>query len=287
MTINKLFKIPQAGSKIRHYNLGKIKQNMYHTNVLKSEFNLQEAVDNAAAAWDKTKVAVIIEIPQGRYNFEQLVITRPMTLKGGSKKKDTQLLGGVSVKNNAPMVNGRFEGIPKPGVCFENLQITNRNGIGVWVNASVCRLKNVRITECGDNGLEASSVDDDPMPDFLFKSTQAVVNCENVKVVDNKGSGIVSDGTALVVLEGLGTKVTNNCTGGYNLDFGLKVDIYYKASIHIVAPLTKVQVSRENVQVSRKNGLRESKNFGVGEHRGNIMSGNIMNIKNIKNKVSH
>ena len=247
---------------------------MYHTNVLKSEFNLQEAVDNAAAAWDKTKVAVIIEIPQGRYNFEQLVITRPMTLKGISRrKKDTQLLGGVSVKNNAPMVNGRFEGIPKPGVCFENLQITNAKGIGVWVIASVCRLKNVRITECGDNGLEASSVDDDPMRDFVFKSTQAVVNCENVKVVDNKGSGIVSDGTALVVLEG--TKVTNNCTQGYKFDFGLKVDIDYKAAIHIVAPLTKFQVSK-------KNGLRESKNFGVGKD-----GGDIMNIKNIKNKVSH
>ena len=165
----------------------------------------------------------------------------------------------------------RFEGIPKPGVCFENLQITNVNGTGVWVNASVCRLKNVRITECGDNGLEASSVDDDPMRGFLYKSTQAVVNCENVKVVDNKGSGIVSDGTALVVLEGHGTKVNNNCTRGYKFDFGLKVDIYHKASIHIVAPLTKAQVSK-------KNGLRESKNFGVGKNGG---GGNIKNIKNI------
>lgn len=264
-----------------HYNLGKIKHGMYHTNVLKSnfnlqDFNLQEEVDKAVVKWDKTNVPVIIEIPQGTYNFEQLIITRPMTLKGtGRKIKQTQLFGGISVKKGGRMVSFqnsmRFEGIPKPGVCFENLQITNVNGTGVWVNASVCRLKNVRITECRDNGLEASSVDDDPMRGFLYKSTQAVVNCENVKVVDNKGSGIVSDGTALVVLEGPGTKVNNNCTRGYKFDFGLKVDIYYKASIHIVAPLTKAQVSK-------KNGLRESKNFGVGKNGG---GGNIKNVKNI------
>ena len=69
----------------------------------------------------------------------------------------------------------------------------------------------------------------------------------------------------------LHTKVTGNCKEGHEFDFGLKVDTYYKAAIHIKKPLTLKGVSHDN-------GLREAKaNFGVGKHGGEIENIKVIN----------
>ena len=105
----------------------------------------------------------------------------------------------------------------------------------------------------------------------MFKTTQAVVRCDNVKVTECQGSGIEANGTALIVL-GLGTEVTRNCRRGnkFEFDFGLKVDTYYKAAIHIKNPLTLNGVSHDN-------GQREAKNVGVGQNGGDIKNIKVIN----------
>lgn len=241
---------------------------------------LHTMVAEASEHYKNTGKPATVEIPEGTYNFDELRITCPMILVGqGRKRKDTKLYGSISIGNNNLMVsyqeNGgtyeRFEGIPEPGVRLENMQITNKTGTygpAVSVSDSVCVLKDVRITNCKDDGLVASSVDDDPTRSFIFKTTQAVVRCDKVIVTQCQGSGIVANGTALIVL-GPGTKVTKNCQKGYQFDFGLKVDTYYKAAIHIKKPLTLKGVSHDN-------GVREAKNVGRGYY-----GGTLKNIKEV------
>ena len=96
------------------------------------------------------------------------------------------------------------------------------------------------------------------------------MKCDNVKVTKCQGSGIEANGTALIVLKGEHTKVTHNCTRGYEFDFGLKVDTDYKAAICIKKPLTLNGVSHDN-------GLREAKNVGVGQNGGDIKNIKVIN----------
>lgn len=238
------------------------------------DYDLHNEVAKASVHYKETGKPATVKIPVGTYNFNELRITCPMILVGqGRKKKQTQLHGSIIIGNNNPMVpyqkNGgtykRFEGIPEPGVRLVKMQITNQtgtNGPAVYVSASVCALKDVRITNCKADGLVASSVDDDPMCDFRYKTTQAVVRCDNVKVTECQGNGIEANGTALIVL-GPGTEVTGNCKKGKSFDFGLKVDTYYKAAIHIKNPLRLKKVSHDN-------GLGKNKNFGIGTHGGTL-----------------
>lgn len=248
----------------------------------KEDYDLLYEVAKATKHYNETGAVSTVKIPTGTHQFNVLRITCPMILVGqGETVRQTKLHGAIIIGNKNPMktyqTNGaayqRFQGIPEPGVQLEKMQITNKtggNGPAVSVSNSVCVLESVRITNCKDDGLVASSVDDDPMRVFMFKTTQAVVRCHNVKVTKCQGSGIEANGTALIVLKGEHTEVTRNCKGGHEFDFGLKVDTYYKAAIHIKNPLTLKGVSHDN-------GGNEAKNFGVGQNGGDINNIKVIN----------
>jgi hypothetical protein len=245
-------------------------------------YDLHIEVTKASDEYKEKGIPSRVKIPVGTYEIGDLRITCPMILVGtGIKKKDTKLHGSIIIGTDKPMVRYRnhqwFEGIPEPGVRLENMQISNQtngpatNGPAVHVSGSVCVLKDVRITNCKSDGLVAISVDDDPRRGFRYKTTQAKVRCDNVKVTKCQGSGIEANGTASIVL-GPGTKVTENCKRGGKFDFGLKVDTYYKAAIHIEKPLTLNGVSYGN-------GQKNDKNFGVGKS-----GGKLENIKVVESK---
>ena len=69
----------------------------------------------------------------------------------------------------------------------------------------------------------------------------------NCQVSHSKASGVlVIDG--LITINGSGTSIHNNVTGGRSNDYGLLTSSSYgsSSSIHLVSPLTKERVSINN-----------------------------------------
>ena len=67
----------------------------------------------------------------------------------------------------------------------------------------------------------------------------------NCQVNHSDGSGVVVI-NGLLTMNGSGTSIHNNVTGGRSNDYGLETSFYSSSSIHLVSPLTKESVSINN-----------------------------------------
>jgi hypothetical protein len=92
-------------------------------------------------------------------------------------------------------------------------------------------MEDVLVEQCGYHGVRAYG-------------TGGVGRCTNVEVRQCGWSGIYADDGGSITLIGAKTTVHHNCTGGSG-DYGLTV-FGTSATIQLVSPLTKEQVSLDN-----------------------------------------
>jgi hypothetical protein len=76
--------------------------------------------------------------------------------------------------------------------------------------------------------------------------TGVVGRCTDVEVRQCGMSGVVADSGASITLIGTKTTVHHNCTTGNSYMYGLQVYGSSSATIQLVSPLTKEQVSLDN-----------------------------------------
>ena len=67
---------------------------------------------------------------------------------------------------------------------------------------------------------------------------------KNCNVSHSKYSGLVVDGGGLITIDGNGTTIHHNCTGGYSSDYGLRTNS--SSSIHLASSLTIETISTNN-----------------------------------------
>ena len=136
-------------------------------------------------------------------------------------RKDIVIVGGISFE----------EGIP--GIChLQHLTLRQATGRGVdgW---SSFTMDDVLVEHCGDTGV------------FAY-GTSVDVRCTNVEVRQCAMSGVLAVNGASITLIGTKTTVHDNCTAGDIYSYGLDVHGSTTATIQLVFPLTKEQVSRFN-----------------------------------------
>jgi S-phase kinase-associated protein 1 len=152
---------------------------------------------------------------------DDLRISSAMHIVGdpGVARKDIVIMGGI-----------RFEkGIP--GIC--HLQhLTLRQAWNGVEGRSSFTMEDVLVEQCADIGVTASGIG-------------VVGRCTNVEVRQCGGSGVVAFLDASITLIGAKTTVHHNCTRGDSYDYGLQVS-GSSATIQLVSPLTKEQVSLDN-----------------------------------------
>ena len=103
------------------------------------------------------------------------------------------------------------------------------DGLGAWQGMKVI-MRGCTIEECGEEGVYA---------------TEADITCDDLQVIGCGYSGVCAYNNATITLSGHGTSIQGNGTKGDSNYYGLKA--YYSSSfIHLVPPLTKEQISKEN-----------------------------------------
>ena len=113
----------------------------------------------------------------------------------------------------------------------KHLTISQSKGCGVWGNEGMSfHLFHLKIEKSGVDGVWVSGTKRNTM--------------SNCQVSHSKYSGVEVDG-GLITINGSGTSIHNNVTGGYSRSYGLYTD-WSSASIHLVSPLTKESVSINN-----------------------------------------
>ena len=110
--------------------------------------------------------------------------------------------------------------------------LTLRQGWNGVEGRSSFTMEDVLVEQCSDIGVTASGMG-------------VVGRCTNVEVRQCGGSGVVAFLDASITLIGAKTTVHHNCTRGDSNDYGLLV-AGSSATIQLVSPLTKEQVSLDN-----------------------------------------
>ena len=126
------------------------------------------------------------------------------------------------------MIQGKkSEGI----VEIEDLTIKGAKGGGLYAsNGMKVIMRGCTIEECGEEGVYA---------------TEADITCDDLQVIGCGYSGVCAYNNATITLSGHGTSIQGNGTKGDSNYYGLKA--YYSSSFnHLVPPLTKQQISKEN-----------------------------------------
>ena len=123
----------------------------------------------------------------------------------------------------------KMEGKKEDDVTVKHLTISRSKDYGVYGNGMSFHLFHLNIEKSGLYGVYV---------DRTKRNTMS--NCQ---VSHSKYSGVqVNDG--LITMNGSGTSIHNNVTGGRECDYGLVA--YSSSSIHLVSPLTKESVSINN-----------------------------------------
>jgi hypothetical protein len=116
-----------------------------------------------------------------------------------------------------------------------------------------CHLQHLTLRQAKDCGVEGYS--SFTMEDVLVEQcgfgvyadgTGVVARCTNVEVRQCGMSGVCASSGASITLIGTKTTVHHNCTTGNSYEYGLKVFGSSSATIQLVSPLTKEQVSLDN-----------------------------------------
>ena len=161
---------------------------------------------------------------QGRY----IEIDFPLTIVGESKAGCT-IIGGL-----------KMAGKIKDDVNVKHLTVSQSKGSGVngWFGMAF-HLFHVNIEKSGGNGICVGDTKRNTM--------------SNCQVSHSKCSGVFVWG-GLMTMDGSGTSIHNNVTGGHSLRYGLHTR-NSTSSIHLVSPLTKESISINNGGAGNYNSI--------------------------------
>jgi hypothetical protein len=182
---------------------------------------LQEAVDRMHGNDRLTTIVV----GQGEHQIDgdYLAIPSAMNIVGdpGVAKEKIVVVGGVKF-------NGGIQG----NCHLQHLTLRQAKKCGVRGCGSSFTMEDVLVEQCGQYGVWASG-------------TGVVGRCTDVEVRQCGWSGVLAYNGASITLIGAKTTVHHNCTKGVSDEYGLLVS-GSSATIQLVSPLTKEQVSLDN-----------------------------------------
>jgi parallel beta-helix repeat protein len=151
---------------------------------------------------------------------KDVVIDFPITIIGESKDGCT-IIGGL-----------RMKGKKKDDVNVKHLTISQSKGHGVFGDGGMSfHLFHLNIEKSEYSGVSVWSTKRNTM--------------SNCQVSHSKKSGVYVGYAGLITMNGSGTSIHNNVTGGSSNRYGLHT-YDSSASIHLVSPLTKESVSINN-----------------------------------------
>jgi hypothetical protein len=151
---------------------------------------------------------------------EYVVIDFPLTIVGESKDGCT-IIGGL-----------KMEGKKEDDVTVKHLTISQSKEYGVYgVRGMSFHLFNLNIEKSEGSGVNV-----------IETKRNTMSNCQ---VSHSRWSGVQVNG--LITMNGSGTSIHNNVTGGTSYNYGLCTPSWNSSSsIHLVSPLTKESVSINN-----------------------------------------
>jgi hypothetical protein len=185
---------------------------------------LKEAVGRVYG--DDRLTTIVVGKGEHQIDGDYLGILSPMNIVGdpGVPRSEIVVVGGIW-----------FIELIQWNCHLQHLTLRQAKGCGV-VGLSSFTMDDVLVEQCRLSGMGA-------------RGTGVVGRCTNVEVRQCGDSGVVADSGAFITLIGPKTTVRHNCTNeasnGVSAQYGLAV---YDASatIQLVSPLTKEQVSLDN-----------------------------------------
>ena len=158
----------------------------------------------------------------------RVVIDFPLTIIGESKDGCT-IIGGL-----------KMTGKEEDDVNVKNLTISQSKGEGVYGdNGMSFHLFHLNIEKSEEEGVYVGDTKRNTM--------------SNCQVSHSKCSGVFVWG-GLMTMDGSGTSIHNNVTGGHSLRYGLHTR-NSTSSIHLVSPLTKESISINNGGAGNYNSI--------------------------------
>ena len=149
-----------------------------------------------------------------------ITIQKPITIIGAGCRKTTLFGFGMEIRGK------KSEGI----VEIHDLKIKEGDD-GLYADRGMnVIMKGCTIEECGDHGVIALEAD---------------ITCDDLQVSESGGTGVYAGDDASITLSGHGTSIRGNVTKGLSYSYGLTA-YSSSSSIHLVPPLTKKQISKNN-----------------------------------------
>ena len=157
----------------------------------------------------------------GKYG-DYLMITSAMNIVGdpGVAKQEIVVVGGIQFMPGQENSH------------LEHLTLRQAKRHGVYGQSSFT-MDDVLVEQCSGSGVFADG-------------KGGVGRCTNVEVRQCVANGVYAESGASITLIGAKTEVHHNCTKGRSGDYGLTVYGSSSATIQLVSPLTKEQVSLDN-----------------------------------------
>jgi hypothetical protein len=181
---------------------------------------LKEAVGRVHG--DDGLTTIVVGKGEHQIDGEYLEVASAMNIVGdpGVAKSEIVVVCGVWFK----------KGITGNGH-LQHLTLRQAKGNGVWGESSFT-MDDVLVEQCRYHGVYTNG-------------PGTVGRCTDVEVRQCGGSGVCASNGASITLIGAKTTVHHNCTKGRSGDYGLTV-YGASATIQLVSPLTKEQVSLDN-----------------------------------------
>ena len=170
-------------------------------------------------------VPSVLFIEEGNYRGEgvrgYITMKKPLSMYGAGCGKTTLVGVGLKIEGN------KSDGI----VEIQDLKIKGGEEEGLCaVNGMKVIMRGCTIEECGWVGVHAWGAD---------------ITCDDLQVIGCGWSGVVAEDNATFTLSGQSTSIQGNVTRGYSYYYGLHTWTS-SSSIHLVPPLTKKQISKNN-----------------------------------------
>ena len=164
---------------------------------------------------------LFIEEGEHREGEKYVVVEKPLSMYGAGCGETTLVGVGLKIKGN------KSDGI----VEIQDLTIKGGEGDGlVAYEGMKVIMKGCTIEECGMCGVYAYEAD---------------ITCDDLQVIGCGESGVSAVDNATITLSGHGTSIQGNGTRGRSDEYGLYA-YNSSSSIHLVPPLTKEQISKNN-----------------------------------------
>ena len=168
----------------------------------------------------KAALPSLLLIAEGEHVSERVQVNFPISLIGAGREMTT-LLFGLKIQGK------KSEGI----VEIEDLTIKGAKGEGLHAYYGMkVIMRGCTVEECGGCGVFAYEAD---------------ITCDDLQVIGCGRSGVYAYGNATITLSGQSTSIQGNVTKGDSDYYGLNA-FWSSSSIHLVPPLTKEQISKNN-----------------------------------------